>query len=495
MLRKASPKKAKYNSMASQQAYIVIDIGTGNVRVAVAALNGEILSIERENVQYEKDELYPESIYFNPDQLWEQVTRLTQTALKRIPDVTIKAFTATSQREGIVLLGHKGQSLIGLPNIDHRGREWEHIIKDKSGMYKLVGRYPTSLFSAMKLIGIKERRPEIWSGFKTFVSISDWVQYQLSGVASYEHSQASETLLYDVAAKQWSKDLCAVFDIDPAILPELKSSGTILGKVQAGYAAKLNISPDAVVIVGGGDTQLAIRSTRPSVDDVVIVSGTTTPIIKLMDHYITDEKERTWTSRHIDENGFILEANAGVTGLNYQRLKEIFYPTEDYDVIEKELSETHHDSCVASLGSMLADEKTPLTKGGFIFDAPVSHQLTRASFVRATLWDIACSIKENYYSLCDVTTHTQDYVWACGGGVQSRTLRQFIANLLNKKVQIRDSFRQSSVVGGVFICNEALGEKEHTPVTTETVYPQDQEQFKALYTEWKNARATFKQHF
>jgi autoinducer 2 (AI-2) kinase len=35
--------------------------------------------------------------------------------------------------------------------------------------------------------------------------------------------------------------------------------------------------------------------------------------------------------------------------------------------------------------SMLADEKGALTKGGFIFDAPVSHQLTRASFVWATL--------------------------------------------------------------------------------------------------------------
>jgi len=478
--------------MATQQAYIVIDIGTGNVRVAVAALNGDILSIERENVHYEKDELYPESIYFNPDELWEQVTRLMQTALSRV-DVNIKAFTATSQREGIVLLGKNGESLIGLPNIDHRGREWEDMIADKSGMYKLVGRYPTSLFSAMKLIGTKKRHAEIWDNFRTFLSISDWVQYKLSGVESYEHSQASETLLYDVAAKNWSKDLCDVFSIDVNILPELKSSGTILGKVLPEYARRINISPEAVGVVGGSDTQLAIRSTCPSVDDVVIVSGTTTPIIKLMNHYVVDDKERTWTSRHIDENGFILEANAGVTGLNYQRLKEIFYPNESYEIIEKELSETRHDQCVASLGSLLADEKTPLTKGGFIFDAPVSHQLTRGSFVWATLWDIACSIRENYKSLCDVTTHTQDYIWVCGGGVQSHMLRQFIANLLNKKVQLRDSYRQSSVVGGVFICNEALGEQEHKAVTVEVIEPHDQAYYKELYNDWKNARATFKQ--
>src|ERR1700748_90816 len=101
--------------------------------------------------------------------------------------------------------------------------------------------------------------------------------------------------------------------------------------------------------------------------------------------------------------GLFLKQNAAAPGLNYQRLKEIFYPNEGYDVIEKELSELHDFQCIASLGSLLADEKTPLTKGGFIFDTPVSHQLTRAGFVRATLWDIACSIYENYNSLYSVS--------------------------------------------------------------------------------------------
>src|SRR5690606_37800201 len=101
---------------------------------------------------------------------------------------------------------------------------------------------------------------------------------------------------------------------------------------------------------------------------------------------------------------------------------------------------------VASLGSLVADEDAPLTKGGFIFNAPVSHQLTRGSFVFAILWDIACSIYENYKSLCEVTRHEKEFVWACGGGVQSRKLRQFIANLFDKKICIRDTFRQSSVL-------------------------------------------------
>ncbi|HYH57034.1 MAG TPA: FGGY family carbohydrate kinase, partial [Anseongella sp.] len=383
--------------------------------------------------------------------------------------------------------------LAGLPNIDHRGREWENVLRDKSRVYQLTGRYPSSLFSALKLTGISKRQPEIWEKSASFMSISDWVEFRLSGVRHYEHSQASETLLYDVEAGTWSEELCGLFGFSPEILPELRHSGTILGRVLPEYAGGLGISPEALVIVGGADTQLAVRSTRPSLDDVVIVSGTTTPIIKVTSSYVTDTRERTWTNRHTTERDFILEANAGVTGLNYQRLKEIFYPNEGYDVIEKELAAAGHSQCVASLGSLIASEKTPLTKGGFIFDAPVSHQLSRSSFVFATLWDIACSIKENYSILCQVSGHDKDYIWACGGGVQSPALRQFIASLLNKKIKIRDSYRQSSVVGGVFTCNQALEEKEYVPETTEIVEPREQAYYAALYEEWKKTRNTFKQ--
>lgn len=479
--------------MATQEGYLIIDIGTGNVRVAVAATTGEILSVERDNMPYQTDEHYPDSVYFDPNHLWQIITTLAQTALSQVPAVQIKALTATSQREGIVLIGQQGESLIGLPNIDHRGREWEHLVTAKNYVYELTGRYPTSLFSALKLVGVRERRPELWEVSATFLSISDWAQYRLSNVARYEHSQASETLLYEVAQKAWSPELCSFFDINPSFLPELAASGTILGPVLPTIAADFNISPRAQVIVGGADTQLAVKGTQPLLEDVVIVSGTTTPIIKLTAEYITDRQERSWTNRHIDENNFVLETNAGVTGLNYQRLKEIFYPHESYAVIEQELSQVKSALCVASLGSLVADEKLPVTRGGFIFPAPVSHVLTRAHFVWATLWDIACSIKENYITLAEISPNEKDYVWACGGGFQSPLLRQFIADLLNKKIYIRGSYQQSSVVGGVLICNEALSNTDNFAESTTVVEPQQTDNQRALHEAWKQNRQTFKQ--
>ena len=477
--------------MNTSQAYLVIDIGTGNVRVAVVAASGEILCVKRDNVHYQSDPLYPDALHFDPAGLWEQIGALASASLKEASGVEIVAVTASSQREGVVLIDADGVPVIGLPNHDHRGREWEHIITDKHRVYQLTGRYPTSLFSALKIVALAQRRPEITERFSTMVSISDWAQFCLTGIAGYEHSQASETILYDVEKGEWSEELCHIFGIDPGKLAPLRHSGSVLGPVLSGYVTRWGLAEGTPVVVGGADTQLAIKSTRPGVGDIVIVAGTTTPVIKIVPEYLLDTEERTWTNRHVEQGQFIFETNCGVTGLNYQRLKDIFYPNEAYQTIEDELDEVREPACVASLGSLLAREKTPLTTGGFVIHTPVSHELKRADFSWAVLWDIACAIRENFDSLREAEGYDRDYVWACGGGMQSVHLRRFIAGLINKKVLIRKGYQQASVTGGANICADAMGSVLGGEQELETVEPQDQERYAQWFEKWRAVRGGF----
>jgi autoinducer 2 (AI-2) kinase len=481
--------------MKQQDAYLVLDIGTGNVRSAIVTPSGEILGVARADIRYYRDELYPDSIYFKPDELWLQLKQLTTEALNQAGAVSIKAATTTSQREGIVLIDQSGKAVIGLPNIDHRGREWEGTYPDKSRIYQLTGRYPTSLFSAYKLVGIRERRAAIWNELSFFLSISDWAAWELSGIALYEHSQASETLLYDVAAGSWSEELCTLFGISQKVLPVLSQSGSIAGTVKQQIAEEWGFNRDTVVVTGGGDTQMAIKSTSPSIGDVVIVSGTTTPVVKLEGNYITDDQERTWTSRDIVNNRFVFEANAGVTGLNYQRLKQVFYPNEGYDVIERELAENINNKCIASLGSLIAGETKPVTWGGFVFPVPVSHELSRSHFVWATLMDIAFSIADNYKVLAGISGHDAGYIWACGGGLQSATLRSLIAAVTGNEIRVRHGFEQASVGGAAMLCNEALGlsvQREEAMPESSAATGSDAVMYKTFYEQWKATREQFR---
>ena len=482
----------KTKSMSKQQIFMIIDIGTGNVRVAITALNGDVLAIERDDVVYDKDNNYADALNFNPDALWNQIIKLSKKVLTSFSGAEVLAITASSQREGIVIIDADGNSLIGLPNHDHRGREFESFITHHSRIYQLTGRYPGSLFSAMKFVGIKNKRPEIFEKTALFMSISDWAQYKLTGIAGYEHSQASETQLYDIEKKSWSDELCGLFDIDKKYLPKLHDSGTLRGTLKAAISNELGLPESTPVYVGGADTQLAMKSTRPGTGDIVIVSGTTTPVTMIIDEYLVDDKQKTWTGRHINNGEFVLEANAGVTGLNLQRLKEIFYPNEGYEIIEAELLKNSSNDCVASLGSLISDDDAQLHKGGFIFSTPVSHDLTRSSFMKSALIDIACSIKENYDTLNRLNNYDKDYVWACGGGFQSLILSKYIASLINKKVRFRDEYMHASVTGGAVVCAEALNIVTDKEVNITVISPENVDEMQEVYRKWKALRSDLK---
>lgn len=473
-------------------AYLIIDIGTGNVRVALIRADGVIMQVERDNIIYKKDGKYEDALFFDPDYLWEQVLKLIRKIIMGNRNQRIIAITASSQREGIVLIDQSGKSIIGFPNHDQRGRFMESIIKDKEAVYKLAGRFPTSLFSALKLVAYREKYAKEWELVDCFMSISDWAQFQLTGVKCYEHSQASETLLYDVERKCWSDTLFELFNLEKNIAPPLYFSGSKLGCVKEGLSEKCLLDAGIPVFVGGADTQLAIKSTCPESDDIIIVSGTTTPVVKVSAAYILDDQKRSWTNSHLNKEQYILETNCGVTGLNYQRIKALFYPNESYESIEEELDYIKEPAIVACLGSLLADDKNIITHGGYLFNVPIMTELSRADFAFATLWDIACSIKENFDCLLNITSYNKDYVWCCGGGLQSKHLRQFIAGLINKKIKFRQGYHQASVMGGALICGEAVGGTKELNTAIEITDPEDGERYNFLYNKWRNAREKFK---
>src|SRR5699024_189151 len=104
----------------------------------------------------------------------------------------------------------------------------------------------------------------------------------LSGSMVYEHSQASETNLYDVQNKKWDGSLCESFKISSSVLPPLAYAGEELGSILPEISAEWKVE-EVKVLVGGADTQMAINSTAPELNDLVIVAGTTTPIVKVKD--------------------------------------------------------------------------------------------------------------------------------------------------------------------------------------------------------------------
>lgn len=484
-------------------AYLIIDIGTGNLRVAVCKESGEILAIDRTDICYYNDDKYADAQYFKPAELWESLLRLSKNALSEArkvnPGLKIKACTTTSQREGVVLIDKERKDIVGMPNHDHRGRAWEATIENPDEVYTKTGRKVSSLFSALKVRGFLEKHPEFEEKLSKFTSISDWAAYKLTGNLVYEHSQASETNLFDVQNKQWDSSLCTLFGLDPSILPPLAYAGNRLGKISEEIKSQLqlDIKNDIPVFVGGADTQMAINSTAPRLDDLVIVAGTTTPVVKVKDAYLLDDQQRTWTNSHLHDGQYILEVNAGVTGLNIQRLKQIFYPNEGYEVMESELKALERrgsPSASASLGSLVCSEDKPLTIGGFVFKAPINHELTRADLVMSAIVDMVFSIKANLDVLLEIDNSERDFLWVCGGGAQGRVFMQLLADVLKMNLRLRKGYQQASVSGAVELCRKALGQdNEYDALVYDEIRWKESLEINELFESWKDTRKHFKE--
>ncbi len=139
------------------------------------------MALESSVIQYHQDADFPDSHFFQLQPIWETIIQLAKEVLNQAPDVEALAVSSTNQRQGIVLLGRDGNSLIGFPHIENRGLEWESDMKDFDKVYGLTGRWISTRFSALKLRGVKERQPHIREKISAFTSISDWVGYECTG--------------------------------------------------------------------------------------------------------------------------------------------------------------------------------------------------------------------------------------------------------------------------------------------------------------------------
>src|SRR5215210_2253673 len=79
--------------------------------------------------------------------------------------------------------------------------------------------------------GLAERARE---GRAAFGTVDSWLVFNLCGEHVTDPSNASRTLLYDIAAGRWDEELCELFGVPPRSLPEVRPSIGAFGTTRAG---------------------------------------------------------------------------------------------------------------------------------------------------------------------------------------------------------------------------------------------------------------------
>lgn len=476
-----------------REAYLIIDIGTGNSRVAVVSGDGEILSIAKETTILHTDTRVKGAQYFLPEEWKQMIFRLASKAIQSAGPVTITCATASSLRQGIVLIGDDGEPIIGYSNADRRGEEFMSDL-DWNRIWELTNLSPSPIFSAVKLLGTAHREPEVLQRTKFFTSISDWVGYLFTGCGVWERAQAMQSALYDAQEMKWSEELCQLFNADASKLPPLAEAGTILGPVRGEISGALGMDPKAVFVVGTADTQAALAGVDAQMGETVIVSGTTSPSLKLIPNFV--KHPRTWTSPTATPGQFMLEINTASSGINLQRFKDKMYPNVSYDSLNADarqqgLPETNLPGCFAVFLTGMHIDRDLLT-GGFVMRNPVGVDMRPESMYHAMTLNIGMSITMCLHRMREYQP-LGDYIVGCGGGFSSQVVGQVVADLTGIPIYLYEGWRESTVKGCYALCRKALGLGTQPRVLSQVIQPKKSEALEDYFEQWKLCRISFRE--
>ena len=474
-----------------KQAYLIIDIGTGNSKVGVITEDGSILATARRNSVYYENHLYKSSIYFKPDEWISSLEEMIYEVLQKTRgQVRITAVSASSQRQGIVMIGKKGESLLGCPNSDMRGAEFIDQL-DWDTLFQINGLAKDGFYSCFKILGTMKREPELASRIETYTSISDWVGYLWTGNVVWERSQTAHTEAYNIRKDCWDPDMCRIIGINIEQLPPIVAAGTVLGRIKPELAEKFGLSEDVIFVTGAADTQTAIVGTAAEKGEIIAVNGTTTPMTTIVDEY--RPVSPCWLSPHSVSGEYMLEVNCGGTGLNLQYFKNSLMKDKSYEELERA---AFQKGLPVGLIAMFSEEyQIPRELSllvGFIYDEGVSMSLEPCDYYYAMVLDTAFQMARNYNYLDSVQPSDRDYIVGCGGGFKGFLTAQALADISGKEVLLPEGYDQGTMYGCMYYCNKAL----ERPVVKRRVQkifsPHENEAIENYYQRWLMIRDKLK---
>ena len=197
----------------------------------------------------------PGWVEHDPEEIWASVERTAAEALDAacIRATELAAVGITNQRETTVVWERSTGRPVHPAIVWQDRRTAERCSRLPAPLIRArTGLVPDPYFSATKLEWILGRT-ELPPRELAFGTIDSWLVWKLTAGATHltDVTNASRTMLLDLAAGTWDEELLALFGVDRAVLPEVVSS--------SGVVAEATLLGATVPVAGiAGDQQAAL---------------------------------------------------------------------------------------------------------------------------------------------------------------------------------------------------------------------------------------------
>lgn len=239
-------------------AFLGIDIGTSGTKALAIDEHGQILASAV--AEYPISHPHPGWSEQNPTDWWDATVKTVRQLLKKanLKAADVKGIGLSGQMHGSVFLDAKDEVIRPalLWNDQRTTAECDEIEQKAGGRKKLIRMVSNPAltgFTAPKILWLRNREPKHYDKLRKVLLPKDYIRFRLTGEYATEVSDASGTLLLDVAKRCWSKSLLEKLEIDASLLPTCYESEEVSGKLTDAAAKLLGLQPGVPVVGGGGD--------------------------------------------------------------------------------------------------------------------------------------------------------------------------------------------------------------------------------------------------
>jgi xylulokinase len=393
----------------------------------------------------------PEYTFETPQPLWsEQDPRLWwDGAVAAIRNVLaaaglagddIEAVGLAGQMHGLVALDHHDDVL--RPAIlwnDQRTEAECDEIRETIGRDRLIavtGNDALTGFTAPKLMWVRRHEPDVWSEIAHILLPKDLVRLRLTGDHAVDRADGAGTLLFDLAARDWSTEIVEALGIDAAWLPTTFEGPAVTGSISADAADATGLRQGTPVVAGGGDQAAAAVGVGAVEPGVVSLSlGTSGVVFTATDEPLIDPEGRLHSFCHaVPDRWHVMGVMLSAAG-SLQWFRDALAPGVPFPALVEEALDVPSGSDGVLFLPYLSGERTPYpdprARGAFV---GLTARHGRPHMTRSVLEGVAFGLKDSLELMRAVGVTGFDEIRATGGGSKSPLWRQILADVLEMPV-------------------------------------------------------------
>lgn len=448
---------------------LAIDAGTTGVTALLVSADARVVA--RGYSEFAQHFPADGWVEHDPNEIWAATLVALDQVLQSAAVAEHGAPTAvgiTNQRETVVLWDREtlGSARMAIVWQDRRTAGYCDQLKadgHEARVSELTGLRLDPYFSGSKLAWIRKQEPSVWAGVtegRTAIGTVDsyLIARMTRGVSHItDASNACRTLLFDISTGEWSQELCDLFGVPIAALPEVVPSYGVVARTDPSVFAGLELPIAGIA----GDQQAALfgqagfatGSSKCTYGTGSFVLVNTGDAIVRSDAGLLS----TVAWKHPDGTlTYALEGAIFVTGAAVQWLRDglqIIASASETEELARSVPNSAGVVFVPALTGLGAPDWDPNARGA-IFG--LTRGATKAHIVRATLEAIAFEVRD----VVDVMTNEADVelprLTVDGGAAANNFLCQVQADQVRVPV-VRSEILETTGLGAAFLAGLGTG--------------------------------------